>query len=116
MERVGAAGVLLRFRTSGGAHRALATLLECQAPGVLDVVPGATTLLVTHADAAAIDAELLAAVERAGEAEGADPQQGDSPTHVVAVRYDGADLEAVASHAGLHRDDAVALHSSVLYR
>lgn len=37
-------------------------------------------------------------------------------THLVPVRYDGADLGAVAEHAGLGSDDVIRLHADRPYR
>lgn len=36
-------------------------------------------------------------------------------THVVAVRYDGPDLDDVAAHTGLSRDAVIARHTAVTY-
>jgi KipI family sensor histidine kinase inhibitor len=80
-------------------------------PGVLDVVPGAATVLVTHApdaDVAAL-APALAAVEPLP----ADP--ATAPTVRIDVVYDGGDLHDVAALTGLSVAEVVARHQAAEY-
>ena len=77
--------------------------------GVVEVVPGASTVLVrfTGTSRDSVD-EALAALEP-------EVVAVRSAQVVLPVRYDGADLAAVAAAAGLDVDAVVALHSSAEY-
>ncbi len=75
-------------------------------PGVLEAVPGATTVLVHHT--AAADRPALA--RRIAELEPAARTDDASTLLVIDVRYDGADLDDVADLAGLSREEVVARH------
>jgi KipI family sensor histidine kinase inhibitor len=79
--------------------------------GVVDVVPGAGSLLVFGASEAAAAAlrELLGALE---------PQPVDQSegTVTIPVVYDGADLEAVGERTGLGAAEVRRRHSGGLYR
>lgn len=121
MIRVGESAYLLELGRSGDVLAACATLDAWREPAIAELVPGATTLLVVLANdeqACALDAERLAAVERAVRGGGAtDPARGAAlRRHEVAVRYDGADLAEVAARAGLAVPDLVARHAAIDYR
>lgn len=77
-------------------------------PGVVEVVPGAATVLVRHeasADVAAL-IRTVAAVEPA-------PRSAEQSAEVeIAVVYDGADLDDVAGLAGVSREEVVARHQA----
>jgi len=77
--------------------------------GVVEVVPGASTVLVrfTGTSRDSVD-EALAALEP-------EVVAVRSAQVVLPVRYDGADLAAVAAATGLDVDAVVALHSSAEY-
>lgn len=78
-------------------------------PGIVDVVPAASTVLVRwHGDPAIDIGAVLAEVE---------PLADDAAIgHVtIPVRYDGPDLEAVAAAARVGIDEVVALHSGASY-
>lgn len=78
-------------------------------PGIVDVVPAASTVLVRWDGDQVVDiAAVLAVVE---------PLAGDDAVgHVtIPVRYDGPDLAAVAVTAGVDIDEVVALHSGASY-
>ena len=81
-------------------------------PGITDIVPAADTVLVACTDAAALAhvRERLTGVRplAAGGRAAAAPVE-------VAVRYDGEDLDAVASAVGLSTGEVVALHSAPVY-
>jgi KipI family sensor histidine kinase inhibitor len=78
-------------------------------PGVLDVVPGAATVLV-DGDPPGVDGAVLArAVESCDPA--ATAGAADTPRVELPVTYDGADLAGVAELAGLTPDEVVALHT-----
>lgn len=85
-----------------------AALRAAAVPGVLDVVPGASTVLVRwdarRADAAGV-AEVVAETRPAPA-----PARAHGGVVEVPVRYDGADLEEVAQHCGLSPDDVAVAH------
>lgn len=77
-------------------------------PGVVEVVPGAATVLVRHdatADRSALVAALSGAEPVARSAEGVAEVE-------IAVVYDGPDLDDVADLAGLSREEVVARHQA----
>lgn len=78
---------------------------------VVDVVPGATTVLVTVGRARDLPAVLEAA---AGPPEPV-PEAEPEVVHLE-VRYDGADLETVGALSGLTPAGVIAAHSSASYR
>ena len=92
------AGVALAVRAAGLA-------------GVVDVVPAATTVLVT------VDrGDRLAAVAGPAADVVAVPAAASAPIVVLEVAYDGPDLEAVAARAGMAVDEVVARHLAGSYR
>jgi KipI family sensor histidine kinase inhibitor len=120
--RVGETAALLECGSSDGVLVAL-DLLEHRPPaGLIDLVPGAETLLVLLSDPADIDPDLLGAAEerarRAADAGGAADAAPREPGHVhrIPVRYDGPDLEVVARRAGLTVPQVVERHLDGSYR
>lgn len=115
MTRFGETALLLRFAGTAGALAAFARARETAPTGVGDLVPGADSLLVVFREPPAPDEERwCAALEESGGLAAAPP--GDASLHRIPVVYDGPDLDVVAEHAGLHRDDVVLRHSSIDYR
>jgi KipI family sensor histidine kinase inhibitor len=97
---------------------AVARDLRAQPPrGVTEVVPAYTTLGVwfdpLSRDAADLASEL---VEIAEQAEGREDGEAEGRELVIPVRYDGPDLDDVASRLGLARDEVVRRHSEATYR
>jgi KipI family sensor histidine kinase inhibitor len=96
-------------------HSTARALEAAKIPHVEDVVPAYLALTVFY-DAlrtsyVEMSAALLAACDRAaGFAKPSSPR-----THLIPVRYDGADLDFVASSTGLSMDDVVARHSGRSY-
>jgi KipI family sensor histidine kinase inhibitor len=94
--------------------REVAPLIEH--PDVVEVVPGAETVLVVVRGADVVDtvadwvAGLEGAVARTGASDGFDR------TVVLDSVYDGDDLDAVADAAGLSVDEVVEIHSGGTYR
>lgn len=88
--------------------------------GLVELVPGATSVLAVFVDAAArrdAVARLRAAEDDRAVEDRATVEAGDDHAEVtIAVRYDGADLEDVAARAGLSVDDVVARHTAAAYR
>jgi 5-oxoprolinase (ATP-hydrolysing) subunit B len=80
--------------------------------GVIDIVPGARTVLVTCADEAA----LSLVRDRLDEVRPASTGHRSGGAVIeVPVRYDGADLAAVAEATNLSIDQVVAIHSGSVY-
>lgn len=80
-------------------------------PGVVEVVPGAATVLVRHAAGAD-----RAALVRALEAVEPEPRwQDPAAVVVVDVVYDGPDLDDVAAACGMARAEVVARHQAATY-
>jgi KipI family sensor histidine kinase inhibitor len=80
--------------------------------GVAEVVPAAETVLVVCSDGRA----LAQVRERLAGVRAVDPARAVSNAPIeVEVRYDGEDLEYVATAVGLDVDEVVALHSATEY-
>ncbi|WP_426567248.1 5-oxoprolinase subunit B family protein [Angustibacter sp. McL0619] len=103
------------------AVRRLAATLRADLPtGVLDVVPGARSLLLrtAHAtDLAPLARVVRAATEAPNDSKAlARNDSGSSAEVVVDVRYDGADLAEVARRTGLSVHEVVAAHTAADWR
>jgi inhibitor of KinA len=98
---------------------ATARALEADPPrGVTEIVPAYTTLGVWF-DPLAREASDLAAelIERVGRADGQTGRRAEEGREVVIpVRYDGPDLDDVASRLGLSRDEVIRRHTAIEYR
>ncbi|RUR03613.1 5-oxoprolinase/urea amidolyase family protein [Labedella endophytica] len=89
---------------------ALAASLETNPlAGVVDVVPGARTLLITFRPSAAL-AERVAAEVRTRPLDAIDA--GDAPLRRIPVRYNGEDLAEVAKQLGMTADEVVRRHTA----
>jgi KipI family sensor histidine kinase inhibitor len=98
----------LRFDVPPGERIAVAARLRAAAgPGVDDVVPGEGSVLVRFAPGSPVDAERL--LELANTDVGS-AQVSDEVTVVVPVRYDGPDLDDVATLSGLTPTRVVDAH------
>lgn len=89
------------------AQQLAAAIRRRAIPGVINVVPTWRHVVVTLAPGA--DPDLAAAATRDVE-----PEAGDSDAprrHVLAITYDGEDLDRVAAHAGLSLAEVVRRHS-----
>jgi KipI family sensor histidine kinase inhibitor len=86
---------------------------EAALPGVLDVVPGARTVLIRT-----VPGTNLAALRRAVLALKVDPaaEPPDRETIDIAVIYDGPDLDEVGKLTGLGREGVVAAHTGTPWR
>jgi KipI family sensor histidine kinase inhibitor len=108
----GDAAVLLEL--AGVRPAALAAAIgQAGLPGVLNVIPGAATVLVAVEPGSCDVAELgrrLAGIEVP-----AGPPSASVPVLEVPVRYDGPDLADVAALAGLTSDQVIARHQSAEY-
>lgn len=95
----------------GGPAAWSAGLRASGLPGLVDVVPAATTVLVRCRDERARH-------DLAERLHGIEPRDGDvvGDEVVIPVRYDGPDLDAVAAAVGLTTGEVVAAHSGASYR
>jgi KipI family sensor histidine kinase inhibitor len=115
---VGDRAVLLEAGSVGEVHRLWAALAADRPDGVLDVVPGAATVLVVTSGQVDMDRtvaginRLVEHLDRSGPA----GSRADRPLVSIPVVYDGPDLEGVAATTGLDRADVVRLHAAPLYR
>lgn len=82
---------------------------------LLDVVPGARTVLVTVPPGRALG-PLAEQLRRAAASAGERPAGGAGPETVVEVVYDGPDLDAVAGLTGLSRAEVVQAHTGTPWR
>ena len=109
----GGAAWLLDLGDNRLVHRWATAVHDADLPGVLEVVPGLTTLLVTlDPDITSVGAlrtglrELKPSPEKAS----------DAAHHVIDVRYDGEDLGEVARITGLSVTEVVAAHTGTPWR
>jgi KipI family sensor histidine kinase inhibitor len=119
MKRVGELAYLLELSVPGAPIAAYRRLAAASLPGVVDLVPGARTLLVVLTDEKAVDESILREAEVAADVEARDdlaPAGRPLRRHEIAVRYAGEDLDAVAGRTGMSRAQVIALHASVDYR
>jgi KipI family sensor histidine kinase inhibitor len=113
LRRCGDTGWLLDLDDNAVVHRWAAAVRSAGLAGVLDVVPGLTTLLVT------LDPELTTTdTVRAAlsELRPAEETVHDGEHRVIDVRYDGEDLDEVARLTGLSADEVVAAHTGTPWR
>lgn len=97
----------VRIPSGVSARDALAALRAH--PGVVDVVVTDSHAAVYLDDHASFD------VESAFAAMTARAIRPDPASHIVRVRYDGLDLDEVATLAGITRDEVIALHARAQY-
>ncbi|HET7666432.1 MAG TPA: allophanate hydrolase subunit 1 [Mycobacterium sp.] len=94
-------------------HRWAAAVRDAELPGVREVVPGLTTLLVT------LDPEVTNAATLRTALQTLTPgteQPEDREHHVIDVRYDGEDLADVSRLTGLTVAEVVAAHTGTPWR
>ena len=92
-------------------HGTVRALRAAPPPGVLEVVPGAATVLVTHGPGTGV-ADLTRALLALEPLPAADAA---TALVTIAVVYDGADLHDVADLTGLSVDEVVARHRAPSY-
>ena len=121
----GDAALLLEIAADAGddqpaenvAARLAAAIRAAELPGVIDVVPGAATVLVSHERdsqaAGGLAARLRALV---GAPLPPAPVAANTPELVLDTVYDGPDLAEVAALAGLRTAEVIARHSAAAYR
>ena len=96
-------------------HAAAIAVRKAALPAVDDVVPAYLSLSVfydpLHASYADLADRLIATCEAIISGAALEPAR----SHVVPVRYDGVDLQAVATATGLAVEEVIALHSTRTY-
>ncbi|MFB9684021.1 5-oxoprolinase subunit PxpB [Amycolatopsis plumensis] len=105
--RCGEDAALLDCDSLDQARAAHATVLAARPPGVVDLVPGARSLLVVGGVAA-----VRALLE---DADLAHPPAGEPREVTLDVRYDGEDLALIAADAGISPEAVVAMHTEAVY-
>jgi KipI family sensor histidine kinase inhibitor len=114
----GEQALLLDFTDTAEVLAWTATIRAASLPGVVDIVPGARTVLVKLADTRyqAPTRQRLAAL-RSDRGDDEDTAAGERRADVVLdVVYDGEDLDEVARLTGLTPDEVVAAHTGTLWR
>ncbi|MEV3903453.1 MULTISPECIES: 5-oxoprolinase subunit B family protein [unclassified Mycobacterium] len=109
--------ILLDFDDIAEVLAWAAAIRQADLPGVLDVVPGARTVLVTLAGPRyqAPTRQRLSTI-RPDQSDAADSSADRQADVVIEVVYDGADLEEVARLTGLDPAQVVAAHTGTLWR
>jgi KipI family sensor histidine kinase inhibitor len=105
--RCGEDAALLECDSLDRMRAAHATVLAARPPGVVDLVPGARSLLVVGG-VAAVRALLEAA-------DLAHPPSAEPREVTLDVRYDGEDLAMIAADAGVSPDAVVSMHTEAVY-
>src|SRR3954447_25485188 len=107
----GPTAVVIEVDGTGPAIELSTWLRGRQPPGVVEVVPAATTVLVQTSTTVALAAldRLLAEFQPTG------PPGTTGEMVTIDTVYDGDDLEDVASVTGLSVDAVIALHSGATY-
>ncbi len=113
LRRCGETGWLLELIDNAAVHRWAAAVRVAGLPGVVEVVPGLTTLLVTMDPTHTTPANLRASL--ADLKPGAD-EVGGGAHHLIEVCYDGQDIDEVARLAGLTVEEIVAAHTGTPWR
>lgn len=109
----GAEAWLLDLHDNAVVHRWATAVRHADLPGVREVVPGLTTLLVTLDPEMTDAAALRTALERLKPG----PEQADDRGyHIIEVRYDGEDLAEVSRLTGLTVAEVVAAHTGTPWR
>ncbi|MDQ4034745.1 MAG: 5-oxoprolinase subunit PxpB [Chloroflexota bacterium] len=115
IRQFGEGAILVDGLGSAEAAQALAASIRADPPpGVLEAVPGLSSLLVELNPLTAEQERITAELERRM----ARPARRSAPArlHTIAVTYDGPDLDEVAALCGLASRDVVELHASVELR
>lgn len=108
---MGEAALLVETEDAAQAQALRRALLELAVPGLLELVPGQASLLIS-ADPLMADLDALAA-RLPGVVTATQP--GKSREHEFLTDYSGADLAAVAKLAGLEPAEVVRRHTAATY-
>lgn len=113
LRRCGDTGWLLDLPGNAEVHRWAAAVRGAMLAGVVEVVPGFSTLLVEFDPAATTPGAVRNAL---GELRLGNGGKSDDVRHVIDVRYDGPDLEEVARLTGLTAAEVVEAHTGTPWR
>jgi KipI family sensor histidine kinase inhibitor len=105
-------GFLVEIADNARVHRLAAAARQTFGDGLEDVVPGEVTLLLTWRQRPPTGADVAA---RLGARELEETAGADPPQITIPVRYDGADLAAVADAADLDVATVIELHHRAEY-
>lgn len=109
--RCGAHGLLVELGSLDEVHAVRAALAAAALPDIVELVPGARTVLITVRPGSSLDP--VRAVLR--DVDPAQPPQLEARRVTLPVIYDGPDLALVAETAGLSEREVVELHSGTVY-
>ena len=112
--KAGGRGLLVEADTleqATGLHR---SLKEDPAPGVVELVPGARTLLILF-DPTATSAKQLADIAETRKQTAAVPSPVHQQQVEIPVVYDGPDLIAIARQTGLTTQEVIERHAGACY-
>jgi KipI family sensor histidine kinase inhibitor len=110
VDRLGDRALRVEVGDLDAVHRLVAAI-GGSVPGVVDVIPAWRTVTIRLDPTADLD-DIASTVEALDLREAPTPA---SREHLLPVRYDGADLEAVAGRAGMSVDELVARHTEATY-
>jgi KipI family sensor histidine kinase inhibitor len=114
MRQAGDHAALLELPDNASVHAAARRAREHLGDQLVEVVPGEMTLLLVWPEGGVIPDISELALE--GSSSGiSDDGAGDPENVVIPVRYDGADLDAVAATLGMSAEAVVKLHSEAEY-
>ncbi|WBU56094.1 urea amidolyase family protein [Paracoccus sediminicola] len=109
----GESGVLIHLDNLDQVLALHASLQDSPPAGIVEMVPAAETLMIIF-DRRMTTAERLAAAIASRNVQGS--AQGSGRVVEIPVRYDGQDLDDVASLTGLSRDEVIARHTGTNWR
>ncbi len=124
VKRAGDAALLLeagaavsdQHQGGNGAAAIAAAIRAADLPGVIDVVPGAATVLVTFAPGSWPVPALAGRLSELATAAPVVPAAAASEPVVIETVYDGPDLADVAALTGLRQSDVIARHQAAEYQ
>jgi len=114
MRHVGDRAALLELPDNASVHAAARRARSLLGDQLADIVPGDRTLLLVWPDASVISDISELALECAC-SEISDDDAHHPEAIVISIRYDGADLEAIATTLGLSTEAVVKLHGETEY-
>ena len=112
LRRCGEHALLLDLYDNAVVHRWAAAIRLADPPGVREVVPGLTTVLVTFDPGLTAASALRVAL---GTLRPRPDESGDRDHHVIDVRYDGEDLDDVSNLTGLTVAEVIAAHTDTVW-
>ena len=107
----GRRALLIEASDGGEALGIYRAALDAIFPGTVDIVPAARTVLFAFRD----EESCRRARPRVEALRPRSPVRGEAATVTIPVIYDGADLEAVATHCGLDVAGVVAAHTDSVF-